>query len=439
MRFHHKSAVPAMLAGLVCASAAYGADSSDRPVSLSVRFGASYTDNRDSIPDHYVRAGVPMDKEDQWSFYIGPTITFQRRIDRKLDFKASYAPVMRWYDNVRRGSEEFSVNHTANLFLEYYATRNTILTVKERYWWSGQKDIWYGDDFTYDPSRDSRISDDYYENRLRGSVKHFFTDVVWGKVSGYWRVKRYDADELARTSDEDEFGVHLDMMYDASKFLSYGLFADYTSFDRCSDATKQDGYQIDQGVDYITVGGQVALDLEGNKNDIVVAQLGYNRAWYEADELDDQDMYGAARLELRLFQQNDTRLLAGVRYGRDFSDIYPFSSQEDLAGYVSVTQYGFDRKFHATASLELRNRHYDLMDDLDPTAYRYGYAERLKEANGGDTEYDRDSVYVRLTAAYDFTEYLTGSAFYTYEKIDSDIGTSYTENVFGLSATVKFF
>ena len=228
-------------------------------------------------------------------------------------------------------------------------------------------------------------------------------------------------------------------MYDASKFLSYGMFADYTSFDRCSDATKQDGYQIDQGVDYVTVGGQVALDLEGNKNDIIVAQLGYNHAWYEADELDDQNMFGAASLELRLFQQNDTRLLAGVRYGRDFSDIYPFSSQEDLAGYVSVTQYGFDRKFRATASLELRNRHYDLKDDLDPTAYRYGYAESLKGANGGDTEYDRDSVYVRLSTAYDFTEYLTGSAFYTYEKIDSDVGTSYTENVFGLSATVKFF
>ena len=384
MHFHKQAfAVPAILAGLVCASAAYGADASDRPISLKVRFGAAYTDNRDAIPDHYVRAGVPMDKEGQWSFYVGPTISFRREIDQKLDFSASYAPVMHWYDNVRRGREEFSVNHTAKLFLRYHATPNTILTVSDKYWWSGQKDIWYGDDFTYDPSRDSRISDDYFQNTFRASVKHYFTDVFYSKVSGAWRVKRYDADEKARMSDEDQYDARLDLMYVASKFLSYGVFVDYTSFDRSSDATKKDGYKIDQGVDYVTAGAQAVLDLEGNKNDLIVAQVGYNHAWYEADELDDQKMFGAASLELRLFQQRDTRVLAGVRYGRDFSDVYPFSSQEDLAGYVSVTQYGFDRKFHATASLELRNRHYDLLDDLDPAAYRYGYAEALKAANGG--------------------------------------------------------
>ena len=441
MHFHKKPAfaVPALLAGLVCASAAYGADASDRPVSLSVRFGAEYTDNRDAIPDHYVRAGVPMDKEDQWSFYIGPTITFQRKIDRQLDFKASYAPVIRWHDNVRSGKAKSSVNHAANLFLEYQAAPSLTLTVKDRYWWSGQKDIWYGDDFTYDPSRDSRISDDYYENRLRVSAKNYFSDVFFAKITGSWRVKRYDADEKARMSDEDQYGARLDLMYVASKHLSYGVFADYVNFDRNSDATKMNGYKIDQGVEYVTTGAQVALDLEGNKNDIVVAQVGYSHAWYEADQLDDQDLVGAASLELRLFQQRDTRVLAGVRYGRDFSDIYPFSSQEDLAGYVSVTQYGFDRKFRATASLELRNRHYDLDDDLDPTAYRYGYAESLKAANGGATEYDRDSVYVNLSATYEFTPYLAGTAYYSYEKIDSDIGTSYTENIFGVNATVKFF
>ena len=437
MHFQHKPAF-ALLASLVCASAAFAGESSDRPLSLSVRFGAAYTDNRDAIPDHYVRGGVPMDKEGQWSFYVGPTISFTRKIDRQLDLLVSYAPVMRWYDNVRRGKEEFSVNHTAKLFLEYYATPRTILTVDEKYWWSGQKDIWYGDDFTYDPSRENRISDDYFVNRLRASVKHHFSDVFYGKLSGFWRVKRYDAKEKADTSDEDEYAARVDLMYVASKFLSYGVFADYTSFDRCSDATKKDGYEIDQGVDYITTGAQVAIDLEGNKNDLVIAQVGYIHAWYEADDLDDQNS-GAARLELRLFQQRDTRVMAGVRYGREFADVYPFSSQENLAGYVSLTQYGFDRKFHATASLELRHRRYDLMDDLDPSARLYGYYESLKNANGGATEYDRDSVYVRLSAAYNFTDYLAGSAFYSYEKVDSDIGTSFTENIFGVSATVKFF
>jgi len=77
-------------------------------------------------------------------------------------------------------------------------------------------------------------------------------------------------------------------------------------------------------------------------------------------------------------------------------------------------------------------------DDLDPSAYRYGYVEALKAANGGKTEYDRDSVYGRIAMHYRVTEWLETAAFYSYEKIDSDVGTDYTENVFGLNATLKY-
>ena len=154
--------------------------------------------------------------------------------------------------------------------------------------------------------------------------------------------------------------------------------------------------------------------------------------------MDDTDA-PSLQLEVRLFQTKPTQFLAGIRYGRDFSDIYPFSSQLDLAGYIALTQYvGADRDLWFNASLELRNRQYDVEDDLDPTALRYGYVEALKEANGGKTEYDRDSVYFRLAANYRFTDWLSGAAFYSYEKIDSDVGTSYDENVCGVSATLKY-
>ena len=61
------------------------------------------------------------------------------------------------------------------------------------------------------------------------------------------------------------------------------------------------------------------------------------------------------------------------------------------------------------------------------------------DANDGKTEYDRDSVYVRLTAKYALTENFGIGAFYTYEDIDSEIASSYKENVFGVNATVTLF
>ena len=49
-------------------------------------------------------------------------------------------------------------------------------------------------------------------------------------------------------------------------------------------------------------------------------------------------------------------------------------------------------------------------------------------------------VTFRLAANYKFTDWLSGAAFYSYEKVDTDkmVGTKFDENVFGLSATLKY-
>lgn len=431
------SVLPAFAAGVLLASAAFGAE--QKPVDFAVRFGVRYTDNRDCIPDGYVRNGAPMEKEDQWSFYIGPTIAFHHEVSDTMKFSASYSPVYHWYDNQRDGKEDSVLEHAfrANLALELSPL--TTFTLADTFWYSGAKDYWYGDGYEWDNARGTRVSDEYFENRFRAALKQKLTEGGdYLKVTGRWRIKRYDEDEFADSSDEDEYGARVDLMRVHSKYLSYGLFADYTSWDRCTDASKHGDMKLELGVDYWTVGVQGAYDFYGNGDTYLYASLGYNNASYEADDMDDQDAVDA-QVELRLFQSKPTQLLAGVRYGRDFSDIYPFSSQLDLAGYVALTQYlGPDRDVWINASLELRNRQYDVEEDLDPSAVRYGYVEALKNANGGKTEYDRDSVYARLAANCRVTDWLETSAFYTYEKIDSDVGTSYTENVVGVSATLKY-
>lgn len=433
--------LPAVLAGAVLASAAFADQDAQKPVSVALKGGVTYTDNRDSIEDGALRAGVPMKKEDQWSFYIAPVIAFHHETTDSVKFDASYSPVFRWYDNCRPGSEKEKVEHALRAYLDLMLSPITQFKVAETFWYSGQKDYFYGTDYNYDPTRPNRIGNDYYENRLSASLKQSLSEGGdYAKASFRWRIKRYDEDVLADSSDEDEYGARLDLMRVHSKHLTYGLFGDYTSWDRCTDASEYQDMKLELGVYYFTFGAQATWDFYGNGDTYLYGNAGWTHAVYEADDMDDTDA-PALQLEMRLFQTKPTQVLAGVRYGRDFSDIYPFSSQLDLAGYVALTQYvGADRDLWFNASLELRNRQYDVEDDLDPTAVRYGYVKALVDANGGKTEYDRDSVYLRLAANYRINEWLATSAFYSYEKIDTDkmVGTSYDENVFGLSATLRY-
>lgn len=430
------SALPAIVLGTAVASLAFGQDDL---FGLSVTAGAKFTDNRDAIDDGTLVNGVPEQKEDQWAYYIGPTLSFYREISDRMEFKAAYSPVYTWYDNAREGTEDKKWEHTVRANFLYKFSNTTSIKFNEDFWFTGQKSYFYGDDYSYDPSRDTRVNDDYYQNRFALAFSHFLTQDTYMSLSGRSRIKRYDEKEYADYCDEDEFGGRFDLMTVQSRFLTWGAFFDYTSWERKNDASKAAGNELKIGVDYFTAGLQASIDINGDKDSIVYASVGYNHASYDADDLDDQDMFGDSRLELRLFQQKDTQFLAGLRYGIDYSDVYPFSSQKDLASYASLTQYlGQDRKFRASASIEYRTRKYDLEDDLDPAAARYGYVKALQEAkDGGD--YKRDSIYVRVAANYRFTDAFSAGAFYSFEDIDSDVGTSYSENIFGLNATYKFF
>lgn len=406
---------------------------------VKVRSGVTYTDNRDQIEDGALRAGVPQKKEDQFAYYIGPTISLSRQIDDRFDFQAGYSPVIRWYDEVTKGKEKHKVDHSVFVKFNYLLTPKTRFHFTENYWWTGMRDYFYGDDYEYDPSRDSRLDHSYYQNRVNASVSQKLVGEDYLKVTGRWRVKRYDESELADYSDEDEYGARLDYMHVPSRYLAFGVFGDYMDWDRASDASKKAGQRIDQGYTTYSLGVQGIFDFSANRDNYVYAGVGYARGEYEADELDSRDA-STVMIELRLFQLSDTRLLAGFRYMPRYSDAYPFSSQEDTAGYLTLTKYvGSDRRLRFNGSIELRNRKYDLSDDLDPKSYRFGYAEALKAANGGKTEYDKTTLYARVSANYKFYDWLSGSLYYSFQKVDSDIGKDYKENIVGLGANVTLY
>ena len=153
--------LPALLAGAVLASAAFADQDVQKPVSFALKGGVTHTDNRDTIEDGALRAGVPMKKEDQWSFYIAPVIAFHHEVTDSVKFDASYSPVYRWYDNCRAGSEKSKFEHTVRAALDLMLSPITEFKISESFWYSGQKDYFYGTDYNYDPTRPNRIGNDY--------------------------------------------------------------------------------------------------------------------------------------------------------------------------------------------------------------------------------------------------------------------------------------
>ena len=433
MRSFSKSLVllPAVLVGAGLAATA----SAEAPFfTAGVKVGVQRTDNRDLIEDGTLVNGVPRKKENQTTWSVSPFVNFHREIVDLLFLDARYAPSFNRRDNCRRGQEESKWTHAATLSLVYAFSPKTTLNVSDTFSWSGDRSIYYGPDEEFDSNRDSRVSDDYTDNNLRVSLTRKTAETGdYVKATGRWRVKRYDEGELAKYSDTDEWGARLEAMHVCSSSFALGAYADWTSWDRDNHL----GFEM--GVDTLEAGVQGEWDFSGDGNHRIYASVGWEGVEHESDELDDQSSV-AGRVELRLFQQTETHVMAGARYGVDYSDVYPFSSQEDLRGYVSVKRFfGVERRLSAQVSVELRTRTYNLKDDMDPEAAGYGYAQALVKANNGHTSYDRDTFYVRLSGDYRITSRVSVGAFYAYEDVDCDVTTSYKDNVFGVNCTARLF
>ena len=410
---------------------------------VSVRTSVSYTDNRDQIDESEVarndQGELLYKKESSTTFSIGPVFSYERVIDQRLKLKTAYSPSYEKESNPSPGDEDWNWDHYFDFGMEYIFNPRTSMTLKDRFSMTGANSYFYGSDYEFDPNRPERLSEDFYENRLSGSVTRLLSTKDSMTLSANWRIKRYDEKDYADYRDEDEYGFYVDWMHKAGRHLSYGVFAKYSSWDRENKLLEVGSQKVDVGLQYLVVGIQGSYDLNGNQDHYIFASFGFNHAWYDDDEQDDQNQLGDSRLEFRFFQRDPLRVLAGIRYGLDNSDVYPFSSQQDLASYLNLIYiFGSNEQYKLSAALEYRLRQYNLLDDLDPSAKSYGYYDALRERNNGSDDFDRTSVYFRLSADWKVNEWLTTSAFYSYESVECDIDTDYDENRLGVSATVRF-
>ncbi len=440
------SAVSALFICVALASMAMGQDEvRPSPIGLSLTVGVKRTDNRDAIPDGYIVKDVPLDKEEDTEMWFTPTISFFHELEGKYRMRLSYSPSYTYYDNPREGGTDNELSHAVRADLDLYIGGRTEVNISENYWWSGAKDWHYGEDYVFAPDELETRNDDYYKNDFVVAVKRTLTADDYLRISGKYNIKRYDDEELALNSDEDEYVFHAELMRRQSRYLSYGLYTEYTAFDRNNgdSADPMGGEEtvgiIDVGIQYINSGIQIAYDLFGNQQFIFSARTGYNFMWYEADGIDDDSMLGDSVLELLLYQQARTSGRIGMKYGKAYADIFPYSSQKNTTLFASVSRIlGKRNKLRLGATLEYRTRTYELAD-VDPDAENYDfYQDRLAQMREEGDDGKRDSMGVRLNASYKWTSNFSTSVFYSYENVDSDVDSSYTENTIGVNATLKF-
>lgn len=381
----------------------------------SVSLGAVFTDNRDQKGE--------TEEENDIDFTIGLKLSYERIFENRYKFYFDYSPTYVVHNDPAPGSEKDAFEHAVNAKLELTPGRRTLLRFTERFWWSGNKDWNFDDNFLEDSNLSpDDFNDNYIENRLAGHMQYNFSEKNYMLLDAFARNRRYDNDS---NYDEDEYNVRLAIMRSPTRYYSLGFYGDYTSFNRDNRV-----YDYDHGVDYVTFGIQTTIDFFADQRWVVNASTGYNFMFYDDDRMNDTSMFGDSRLELAIHQRELLRGKIGVRYSKDYSSVLNYSSERNFVTFGSISRiFGRNNSYTVGADVEFRLRNFD-KDDVPSVV----------QISRGNEE--RDTFYLRLYLNTKITEGLNASFFYSYEDCDSDIKEypyyDYQENVFGVRLTYNF-
>ena len=389
-----------MILALVAARVTAEESQGDR-FRFSVNTRAEYTDNRDA----WERA-----EEENWDFYIRPRadVLFESE-STLLDFY--YAPSYRYRDDPSPSQNETEWQHDLGLNLKYRASRRLVVRLSEKF------------DMTDDPSVSGdgatvRGDRSYYLNTFGVNADMLAAKRTEVDIFARSRIKRYDEDVTAASSDEDRTDVGTELTQHLSNNTRVSLNVVYAMF----------GYEspgmITRDFDSLLLAGGVEKVL--SKNLTVGGQLGAQMQSYDDDGIDDStDPF--AQLFIRGNTSPSLRLSATALHAVRDSDAYPFASQEfsELRGTID---------WDSTPQLTLTvSGTYRLSDYEDVVPSEAALAALLGLTDGDETTID---VYGQ--AAYKVTDSCTLQLRQRFEDIDSDVSTSYNKNTTTLGLT-KFF
>jgi len=394
-------------------------------IKFSIQAFVERDDNRDGVPSHYERegnVGPSRYRKTSWTKYgIGPGIHFYRD-NRGTSLKFEYTPIYQWWDNPRVGRRRSEWTHHAFGEIKFNSGERTEVYVRDSFKYIDDPNIYMGgEEPDFDPNnKHLREENSHYDNRFSAGMQYRLSQRVYSRLDGYWRVRRYDDDDLAAVGDEDDWGVSLYTFRQETAMFNYGITLAYTNYDR------DNIYDLEMGLETYSIG--IGAGYKANKYIDLLASYGYERAVHEDSEISDRNYPTETKIEARIRPDNKSRVVLGVKLDVDEGYVFPYVSQERISFYSMLT-YVHTPRLSTSYRLDYRNCDYKVKYS-NPSAPDAAY---YKKRDGS-----RDEIFARVAVNYRWNDALTLSAYYSYEDIDSKVTTSYKRNTIGARVKYEF-
>lgn len=375
---------------LIAASASVrGQDDLSKPWELSLRAGATATDNRDGLSDN---------KENNVDLFIEPRADLKWRDGTRSALDLFLAPQVKWHSNPRSNSEGGAQNET-----EIFGTAGIDVNHSFTPRVSGK----IGDAFTYtdDPKVSEngvtvRQSANHYVNNAHAGLSAYLLPTVVGEASVATTSKRYEDSVVAADEDEDIHDGRVTLGYImGSGIRLYGL-GGYSVFDNRST-------ERDRGSSIVT--GDLGVEKKFSPDFTASVAAGYQTAEYKDSELDGKDTANA-RGEINLRGASDTRFRIAALYGFASPNVRPYSLQKSTSFLGSVEHDLIPRRL----TMDLHGQY---------TEGEYS-AEAADLAGGTDC-----MTSVGVGAVYRINRNLSVNASYNFESWNSDLREDFDRSV----------
>ena len=372
---------------VVCSEAAEA-----KPWRFSVSLGARYTDNRDSVEN---------DEDSTWDLTISPRGSYNIE-NNATHFQIYYHPSYRYRTSEADNQNDGEFNQSLGVSLDHALSERTELFLEELFQYTDDPDIERGD-------RTIREDESYILNRVRGQVDHELQkDRLSVRLGANHMVKRYEEDDVADISDEDQAGVELSLLWQANRSTVLRGFGRYTmyGFEEFNGLARDfNTYVVGAGVDRVLsaqMNAKVSVGYQGSDHD----DGGIN---------DDSTLY--ANAELTFEPSPKTLITAAVGHGLRDADVYPYSSQEYMEGRAGITC-----KATTGITLGLRGlvRQSEYNDQAPSNASRTDFFKME-----GDEEM---TVTATAEASFKIDETTSISIQQRFEDVDSDVEESFSKN-----------
>jgi hypothetical protein len=369
------------------------------PFDFSIGVRVEATDNRDS---------GEFKEEDNVDLFVYPEIAFYATSDQS-SLDVFYRPSFRYRSDPSPLQNEDEIFHDFTLHADHEATPNTKLRLRNVFT--------YTDDPSISEGTAIRRNASYIRNVVDAGVLHAFSPLTKADLSGLYGVKRYDDNEVAQESDEDESRVTLLGSHQVSRTALARAQGMYRQYEQDSDLG------INRDFDVARVAGGVEKVF--SPEFVAVVDVGAEFVEYDDATLN-SETFPYVGIDGQYAPIPRFRFTGILDHGVRNSDVFPFVSQE-------FTEFKLEVEHDASATVTLglrgtaRRSKYDLESrPLSAPAPAPGLA-----ADG-----DEDTLVLDADVTVAVSDTARIKVLYRLEDIDSEVAPSFTKNTVGASFNV---